>query len=109
MMHDLLPVLLGTILASAGQILFKLGAVNNESLLDYFNLFILAGLFSYFLGTVLWIYSLSRLHLTAVYPFSALTFVIVCGYGFIFLKEPFETAKLVGILFILAGLVFITK
>ena len=102
-------LLVGTLCAAAGQVAFKLGATGRTALVDFINPWIVGGLGLYGLGTVLWIWCLSRLNLTVVYPFTALTFVLVYLAGALALKEPVTTRALVGVALILAGLFLVTS
>lgn len=98
----------GTALAAVGQVLFKLGATGRVSAASFVNPAILAGLACYGLGTLAWIYSLSKAPLTNVYPFTALTFVIVYLAGVFFLGEPSSLRGWSGIALVLAGLYLMT-
>ena len=101
-------LLLGTICAAAGQVLFKIGASGREAFSSFINVWLLSGLLAYAVGTLLWIYALSRVRLTVAYPFTALTFVLVYLFGVLILREPATAKALVGIGFVLAGLFLIS-
>ena len=60
------------------------------------------------LGTLLWIYSLSKLKLSVVYPFTALSFVFVYLFAILILHEPATSKALVGVALILGGLFLIS-
>jgi drug/metabolite transporter (DMT)-like permease len=109
-MHfPLISQLLGGVLfASAGQVLFKLGATGRTEVSEFFNPLIAAGILSYGLGTALWILALSKAPLTLVYPFTALTFVVVYAAGVMFLGETTSARSLAGIALILAGLFLVS-
>lgn len=98
----------GVLLAALGQVLFKLGATGRSALSEFVNLEIASGLLCYGLGTALWIVALSRAPLTVVYPFTALTFVIVYAAGVMFLGEATSFRSLVGVALILAGLFLVS-
>ena len=104
----LLLLLAGTLCAAAGQLLFKVGASGREALGSFFNLWLLSGLVAYTLSTLLWIYALSKVRLTVVYPFTALTFVLVYLFGVLILREPTTVKALVGVAFVLGGLFLIS-
>jgi drug/metabolite transporter (DMT)-like permease len=103
-----LLLLAGTLCAAAGQVLFKVGASGREALASFFNLWLLSGLAAYGLGTLLWIYALSKVRLTVVYPFTALTFVLVYLFGIVILDEPTTAKALIGVAFVLGGLFLIS-
>ena len=95
--------------AAGGQLLFRVGARDNVDLLAYLNVSIFAGLVLYGLGTVIWIYVLSRESLLNVYSFTALTFVLVYLGGVFILGEQINLTKSVGVFFVLLGLYLITR
>jgi len=97
-------VILGAICAAAGQIMFKMGATGRESLLSFINPWIISGLTAYAISTILWIMALSRAKLTVVYPFTALTFVLVYLFGALVLDEAMSLKAITGVLLVLGGL-----
>jgi drug/metabolite transporter (DMT)-like permease len=101
-------LLAGTLLAATGQLLFKIGASGREAVSSFVNSWLLAGLLSYALGTLLWIYALSKVRLTVVYPFTALTFVLVYLFGVLILHEPTSGKALAGVALVLGGLFLIS-
>lgn len=98
---------LAALFATAGQLLFKVGASNCSHWKDFLNPSIALGLTSYGLGTVLWIIALSRLPLKVVYPFVALTLVLVYLGAALFLGERVTPRGLLGTGVVLAGLALI--
>ena len=107
-LNMMLALLGGTVLAATGQLLFKIGASGRESLSSFINPWLLSGLLAYALGTLLWIYALSRVRLTVVYPFTALTFVLVYLFGILILHEPTSLRALAGVALVLGGLFLIS-
>lgn len=95
-------------LAALGQVLFKIGATGREQLSAFINPWIIAGLAAYALGTVFWIYSLSKTALTLVYPFTALAFVLVYAFGTLVLHEPTTVKATAGVVLVLLGLFLIS-
>ena len=57
------------------------------------------------LASVTWALALTRFELSFAYPFMALSFVLVLGFGTAFLSESLTAAKVVGVLLIVAGLI----
>ncbi len=108
-MRGLGPVLLGVLFAAVGQLLLKVGASGRGSLAEYLNCWIAGGLVAYGLGTALWVLALSRLPLTAVYPFTALTFVLVYLAGLFLLGEQTTPRALLGVALILVGLFLVSS
>lgn len=92
-----------TLLAAAGQLLFKTGASGRVALVDFVNVPVVAGLCLYAASTFLWIYSLSRLPLKNVYPFTALTFVLVYAGAILFIGERPSWRAFTGVVIVLGG------
>lgn len=101
-------LLSGTLFAALGQVLFKVGAAGRDTLTAFVNVWIFAGFAAYGLGTVLWIYSLSKAPLTLVYPFTALTFVLVYLSGIFWFGEPTSIRAMTGVALVLLGLLLIS-
>jgi undecaprenyl phosphate-alpha-L-ara4N flippase subunit ArnE len=97
-------ILCGSLLAAVGQVALKLGAHGRVSPGDFLNGWLAIGLGCYAAGTILWIYALSRAPLTVVFPFTALTFVLVYAAGVIVLGEPTSARQIAGMALVLAGL-----
>lgn len=109
MRASLIGLLLGgVLLAALGQVLFKVGATGRSALSEFVNPAIAGGLLCYGVGTALWIVALSRAPLTVVYPFTALTFVIVYAVGVMFFGEATSARSLVGVALILTGLFLVS-
>jgi drug/metabolite transporter (DMT)-like permease len=98
----------GAICAAAGQLLLAAGARGRTEMLSFLNVSIIAGLGLYALGTVFWIYSLSRAQLIQVYPFTALTFVLILLSGILFFDENLGVHGFCGIILVLIGLFLLT-
>jgi len=96
--------LIGAILAALGQVSFKQGADGRAVLLDFMNLWILLGLALYFAGTIFWILALSTVPLTVLYPFAALTYVLVNLFAVTLLGEQLTLKGVAGTGFVLLGL-----
>ena len=104
----ILLLLASTLLAAMGQLLFRVGASGREAVSSFVNAWLLSGLFAYGLSTLLWIYALSKVRLTVVYPFTALTFVLVYLFGVLILHEPTTGKALAGVALVLGGLFLIS-
>ncbi|MFJ1213064.1 EamA family transporter [Burkholderia pyrrocinia] len=101
-------ILAGVFLAAAGQVAFKVGADGRHAFAEFINAWVALGLVCYGAGTVLWIFALSKAELTVVYPFTALTFVLVFLAGIVFLGERVSYVQWGGVAMILGGLYLIT-
>lgn len=99
-----LILMVSSLCAAGGQMLFKAGATGRQGLVEFVNAQVVGGLFLYGVSTLLWIYGLSKAQLTMVYPYTALTFVLVYASGVLVFGEPAPPRALVGGALILAGL-----
>jgi small multidrug resistance pump len=82
-----LMLVLGAIMAAAGQIMLKLGAGGQSTLLGLFNAYVIVGLALYTFASITWLAALTRLPLHVVYPFTILTLVLVFAGSIVFLGE----------------------
>ena len=96
-------------LAAAGQIFLKVGAQGRNSISEFVNLPIAAGLLLYGAGVLIWIYVLAYEKLTNVYAFTALTFILVYIGAVVYIGEKISFLASAGIILILAGLYLITN
>jgi len=102
-------LMLAAVLAAVGQVLFKSGAGGRTHWLEFVNPAVIGGLGCYGLSTVLWIYCLSKLPLKVVYPYTALTFVLVyIGAFFVFGEKP-GLRGIAGVALVLTGLFLINS
>lgn len=92
------------IFAASGQLLLKIGATGRHTLLEFINPLILTGVAMYVVGTVIWIFVLSSEKLVNVFPFTALTFVLIYLAGVFLLREEISQQSVLGILLVLGGL-----
>lgn len=90
--------------AAAGQLLFRVGAQDKTSLSEFINAPILLGLLLYVLGTLLWIYTLSKEKLVVVYAFTVLTFALVYIGSMFLLGESLGARGVCGIALVMGGL-----
>lgn len=103
----LVALLLGSLCAASGTVLLRIGAAGGQSLMDFINPRLISGLFLYVLGAVLWIFAMSRAPLSLVYPFTALTFVLVMFAGLVLLGEQATPGVFGGSALILLGIAWI--
>jgi drug/metabolite transporter (DMT)-like permease len=100
----LMALLGGSICAAAGTLLLKLGANGRTELLQCINVYIVVGLGLYALGSGLWVFGLSKEPLSIVYPFTALSFVLVLLGAVVFQGERPSLINMMGIVVVLAGI-----
>ena len=97
------------ILLSIGQILFKIASASVGEGASVramaSNPYLLTALVLYAIGTVIWLFVLSRVDLVRAYPFAALSFVLVPMLSHWILAERFGTAYIVGVAFLVVGVV----
>jgi len=105
----LATLIAGSICASAGTVLLKIGATGRTTLWTFLNIWIFIGLALYGLGAALWIYGMSKLNLTTVYPFTVLSFVLVYCAGIFLLGETPTTTALAGVALVLLGLYLVAS
>ena len=97
-------LLAASVAAACGQLLFKVGAQHKTHAVEFLNGPIGLGLLLYLLGTMLWIYVLSKEKLVVVYAFTALTFVLVYAGAVLMLGESLTLKAGGGVLLVLGGL-----
>ena len=107
------------LLGSGGQYFLKLGVNKISSKLGgTFNLRILVeellrnvnlwiGLLSYGISMVLWLYVLSQFELSKAYPLASLGYVVTMFLGIYLLGEPLNIFKIIGLILIVCGVIFI--
>lgn len=74
-----------------------------------FNGYIINGIACYILSLLFWLYVLSKLELSKAYPMVSLGYVFTTILGYLLLNESITVNKVIGIIFIIAGVCFITK
>lgn len=119
-MAVLLTIILTSVfLAVAGQVFMKLGMnqvgavkVSLDAVWPFIwgiftNVKVMTGLICYAGSTLLWLVALSRANLNFVYPFTALTFVLVMLASGIIFSEPVTLQKIVGFVLISGGIILV--
>lgn len=102
-------------LGSFAQFLFKRGVENIKifnlkgilSLISNFN--ILGGLLLYALSLLMWFYVLSKMELSKAYPLVSIGYIFTAILGYYLLNESLSGFKLIGVGFIVLGVIFISK
>jgi drug/metabolite transporter (DMT)-like permease len=93
-------LLVSTLLGAFGQILFKIGVMSSAFQL---LIYIMVGIASYLISTVLYFYVLSRTHLSWAYSFTGLSYIFASLIAFLFLGENVPALRWLGILVIAVG------
>lgn len=99
----------GAMFAALGQVSFKWGANGKQSLLEFLNPAILLGLLLYVTGTLFWIRALAAVPLTVLYPFAALTYVLVNVLAVVLLGEQLTFRLVAGTGLVLLGLFLVAR
>ena len=116
-MSNLLLILSSIIMGAIGQILLKSGAnilgdlkFNMQGFISIItNYFIIGGLILFGTSFLLWIKVLTKNSLSYVYPMVSLSYIIIVLASKIMFDEPFTSNKVIGILAIIIGVIFINK
>lgn len=90
--------------AAIGHILLKLGASNHTTLIAFLNWHIVLGCMCYGTSMILWVYSLSKIPLSAAFAFTMLTFILVYFFSWLWLGENISRMALLGIFLIGLGM-----
>lgn len=106
MIIDYIILFTSSLLAAMGQIFLKLGA-NQNIYTMLFSIKLWIGLIFYIVGSALWVYVLSKAPLSKVYPFAALTFILVFIFSYLFLNEIISITQVTGIACILVGFIIL--
>ena len=117
-MNVIIIILSGILCASLGQVFWKIGmnavgVIDNFSISGIVSMFlnplVLLGLCMYGLSTVFWLIALSQKDLSYVYPFIALTFIIVLLLSKFLLHENVGGYRIIGTLIIIFGLIVVVR
>ncbi len=94
-------LLLGTLLGSVGQLLFKIGVGQNA--LYAAAAYVLAGVILYGIATVTYLYVLSRSHLSWAYGFVGFSYIFTTLLALFVLKEQVSAFRWMGVVVIVVG------
>lgn len=94
----------GSLCAAGGTLMLKAGATGRTELFQFINPWVIAGLTFYALGSGLWILAMAKEPLSIVYPFTALSFVLVLAGAVVFQGERPGLVNLIGIALVIAGI-----
>lgn len=76
---------------------------------QFFNPWIISGLFSAFLASLAWMAAMTRFELNYAYPFMSLAFIIVMFFSVLFLNESLTPQSVVGTGMVVMGLVILAR
>jgi drug/metabolite transporter (DMT)-like permease len=109
-------ILANIILLVSGQTLWKIGIERHgpmrgigSLLLTMFSPWVIAGIALYVVATVIWIYLLSRLPLSLLYPLQSLAYVAAVLVAIFVFHEHVSVMRWIGVAIILIGVTFLVK
>jgi len=101
-----------------GQILMKVG-MNQVGGIDQFDIrlminmfmnpFVFAGIASYGIGFIFYLFALSKLEQSFAYPMFSLGYVLVAIFNWVFLHEAFSVTRLAGVVIIIVGVALLGR
>ncbi len=107
----ILLTLLNSAITICGQVLWKMAVTKTEgySYKLLMNPFILLGILTYGLSTVLWLYILSKMPFSIAYALTSTTYAFSLFAGYFIFNEAISVYKIIGTTLILAGVIFFAK
>jgi len=106
---------------TAAHLLLKKGLIavgqspqNFSQLLSFFlkvytNPYVISAVFLAILTALAWVLALSRTQLSFLYPFMALSYVLVALFSLLFFKEDVGVLRWLGIIVICAGVFIVSR
>lgn len=103
----LLLAFFSVVIASFSQVVLKLGAgkTYDSKIREYLNVYVITGYGMLFVSMVITVVVYSRLSYLSVPVIEAVGYVLVPVLSYFIFKEKFTKRKLLGIVFILTGIV----
>lgn len=119
MLLNIILILISVVLGVLGQLSMKygsmqIGQINLSQPLSFLisaatNLYTLMGLGLYFISSVFWIVTLSRVDLSFAYPLISLGYILVLLLSAMLFHEKVLTVHYAGVMLIIAGVILITR
>lgn len=115
---NILLILTSIFCSSTAQILLKVGInqignkITNISeflIKAAFTPHVIAGISLYISALLFWVLALRRVDVSYAYPFTSLGFVLVLLLSSIWLQESLNLDRIIGIIFILIGIIYIAR
>jgi multidrug transporter EmrE-like cation transporter len=117
---SILTVVVSVVFSSFAHVFLSKGAsglsLENEDLLSlggYVRIFgdqwIVLGVVFHILALVLWVLALNKVEITVAYPFLSLGYVLVSLMAYFWLGESLDLNKIIGMMMIVVGIVFISR
>lgn len=111
-------VITSVLLGVTGQLLMKkgmtiVGSIQlfpiTEVIKAVMNPFVFSGFMAYAISSILWLVAISKLPLSNAYPVLSAGYVIVVFASFFLFNETITVFKIVGVVLICAGVIFIGR
>ena len=118
---ELLAVFVSVSLAVVGQLLLKMGmlrmgnfSLSMSTVVQQYarillNPLVIAGIISFALAMLVWLYVLSRLELSVAYPFVALNYVLILLGSYFLFRETITLHKMIGVVVIIIGVYLVAR
>jgi len=118
-MSNFTLLFVSVVLGATGQFLFRLGMksygqVNIDGVFRHlFNIVtrpvIFLGFILFGLSSILWLSVISKSQLSYAYPMVSMSYILTLILSSLFLNEQINTYKIVGTIFIISGVIFISR
>jgi len=120
-LYYILAIFVSICLAVGGQFLLKRGmvdigpfSINISTIIQQYarmllNPFVAAGIFSFAVSMLVWLYVLSRVELSIAYPFAALNYVLILAGSHFLFNEAVSPIKMIGVGVIVFGVYLISR
>jgi len=118
-MQNFLLILANIVLAVSGQLFIKqgmnkVGSFSGAPLSQFFikafsSPLVIIGLVLYVISAAIWVMVLSKVDLSFAYPMLSLGYVLILIFSAIYLGETISILRIVGVLLIIAGIIFIYR
>lgn len=114
-MTNYLLIALNIVLLVSGQVLWKTGVAKlslhnmSSAFLALFSPWIFAGIVLYALATVVWIYLLSKMPISMLYPMQSLAYLATVLIAVLVFHEHVSVWRWTGVIVILFGVVLVVK
>lgn len=116
MIINFLIILSSVLLNSVAQLLLKkamniLGSLSLK--LSFFmnlglNPYFIGGMICYAISILLWLQVLSKISVSIAQPFLSIGFIFTMVFAYFLFDEPITLYKLIGLAFIIAGIIFLS-
>ncbi len=73
------------------------------------NIHIIGGIFCYVCSFIIWLYLLSKLEVSYLYPMGSVSYVLAAVAGYVFFQEHMSLLRVAGIVTIMFGVFLIAK